>query len=91
MTLFLICVLVWLGAAVAFLAMFAHAARHDLPDLPDLDVSREEWQAHCDEALAVGNDQALKASRPPLFIRADELAWSATDEAAYRVTVERAT
>ncbi len=34
MTLFLICVLVWLGAAVAFLAMFAHAARHDLPDLP---------------------------------------------------------
>jgi hypothetical protein len=66
-----------------------------------MDVSREEWQAHCDEALAVGNglapgcdgprDQALKASRPPLFIRADKLTWSATDEAAYRVTVERTT
>ena len=27
-------------------------------DLAGADVSREEWQAHCDEALGVGNDLA---------------------------------
>ena len=83
MSVFLICALVWLGCAVAFLVLFVHAARRD--DLAVMDVSREEWQAHCDEALAVGNGSAT------LFLRTGDLVWSATDEAAYRFTVERAT
>ena len=87
MSVFLICALVWLGSAVAFLAMFAHAARRD--DLADLDVSREEWQAHCDEALTVGNNVVHTSRWKPWWLA--DLSWSATDEAAYRVTVERAT
>ena len=84
MSVFLICALAWLGSVVAFLAMFAHAARQDA-DLAGMDVTRAEWQAHCDEALTVGNGSA------ELHLRTGDLAWSATDEAAYRVTVERAT
>jgi len=41
-------------------------------DFERMDVTREEWRAHCDRALS-------------------DASWSATDEAAYRVTVERAT
>ena len=84
MNVLLLGALVWLGVALAALAGLTYACRHDLPDLADLDVSREEWQAHCDEALAVGN--ALVLPFGGLYET-----WSETDEAAYRVTVERAT
>ena len=71
----LVVAVVWfILAALLAVGVGRVLARADV-DLADLDVSREEWQAHCDQALSVF----------------DDLAWSATDEAAYRVTVERAT
>ena len=88
MTTLLLGAVVWFAVAVVLAVGVGRVlARADV-DLPDMDtddptpydlaradVSREEWQAHCDEALSVF----------------DDLAWSATDDAAYRVTVERAT
>jgi hypothetical protein len=87
-----------LGAAVWFVVAVLLAvgvgrvlARADV-DLPDMDVSRAEWQAHCDEALT---DEASRIEQIVWDALRERLGlhetWSATDEAAYRVTVERAT
>jgi len=98
MNVLLLGAVVWFAVAVVLAVGVGRVlARADV-DLPDMDtddptpydlaradVSREEWQAHCDEALAVGNE-ALVLPFGGLYET-----WSATDEAAYRVTVERTT
>jgi len=86
MTTALVVAVVWLVVAAAFAVGVGRAIAHadvdllgtddEIPYWPTvlerMDVSREEWRAHCDRALS-------------------DASWSATDEAAYRVTVERAT
>ena len=54
MSVLLLVGLAWLGCSLALLAGVAYVGERDWPDLDPDDCRRQEWDAHCADALGIG-------------------------------------
>jgi hypothetical protein len=70
MSVLLVVGIAWLGCSLALLAGVAYVGRRPWPDLDPDDCRRQEWDAHCADALGIETpifDQLTAESLAPDF------------------------